>query len=387
MESKIEKLIVKFMTKSISADELETLSEWIEHKKNRTLFYEYIKINYAVDAAMSFFNKEKAKLMFSIHTSQKSTSKQTKRTFWKYAIAATIALLLSLPFAIQKSTITKGNTPTIKKESTIVSGSNKAVLTLENGKQVALEKGKNFSNNHVNSDGKNLIYTKNTTKNTPKKEVVYNYLTIPRGGQFFVELSDGTKVWLNSESKLKYPVAFNKNETRKVELLYGEAYFEVAPSVQHNGTKFTIKTKVQDIEVMGTEFNIKSYKEDETIATTLVEGKVFVSNGISNITLQPGQQSRVNMNNDKITTQKVNVSNVIAWKNGEFRFKNKPLHKMLTELGRWYDLEIVFENKAKKETTFSGSLKRSENVKELLDNIERTGSVKFEIHSKKIIIK
>ena len=164
-------------------------------------------------------------------------------------------------------------TPILNKEDIITTGSDKAVLTLEDGSNIELEKGKAFKTNVVNSNGEKLVYNK-----TNQTKITYNYLTIPRGGQYFVKLSDGTEVWLNSESQLKFPVAFIKGQTREVTLVYGEAYFAVSPSTNHNGATFKVMNQGQEVEVLGTEFNIKAYKDEINIYTTLVEGKVTVSN-------------------------------------------------------------------------------------------------------------
>ena len=148
-------------------------------------------------------------------------------------------------------------------------------MTLADGSKIALEKGTPVQTQNANSNGEELIYE--SSKNTSR--LVYNYLTIPRGGQFVIKLSDGTKVWLNSASQLKFPVAFIEGESREVELVYGEAYFEVSPSTAHKGAHFQVYNKKQKVEVVGTEFNIKAYKDESNIYTTLVNGKVNVETG------------------------------------------------------------------------------------------------------------
>ncbi|MDH5414905.1 MAG: FecR domain-containing protein, partial [Flavobacteriaceae bacterium] len=276
------------------------------------------------------------------------------------------------------------NIPAVN-EIPIVPGTEKAILTLEDGKQVELEKGRAYINSKVNSDGENLIY--NREKSDKGKNIVYNYLTIPRGGQFFVQLSDGTKVWLNSESKLKYPVSFDLDKTRNVELLYGEAYFDVSESAKHNGASFKVKTKVQDIEVLGTEFNVKSYNDDNIILTTLIEGKVKVSNGVVNKLLKPGFQTNINIKRNDINVFRVDVDNVVAWKNGFFSFEKERLEDMLKTLSRWYSTKIIYENENKKDLIFSGVLKRTSSIEELLIKIEKTGRVQFKIDKKTITVK
>src|SRR5690606_33390781 len=147
------------------------------------------------------------------------------------------------------------------------------------------------------------------------------YLTIPRGGQFNVVLSDGTEVWLNSDTQLKYPVNFVEGQDREVELVFGEAYFDVSPSTEHGGSKFKVMNNAQEVEVLGTEFNIKAYRDDINVYTTLVEGKVVVGNGDLKQYLTPNQLSHLNLENNSIKVRVVDVNVETSWKKGIFTFK------------------------------------------------------------------
>ena len=367
------------MMKSISTDELDELSELLEEKQNEAIFYEYIKLNYALDYNMSKFNTEKTKLVF-LHKVKEEEKKFTLLHFVKYGAVAAIALLVMLPLVWKKSSIEE--TPIISQP--ILPGSDKAILTLDDGKHVTLEKGKKYAEKYLNSDGESLVY--DTVALQEKEKIAFNYLTIPRGGQFFIKLSDGTKVWLNSESKLKYPVNFIKGKTRQVELLYGEAYFDVTHSTEFGGSQFHVKTQVQNIEVVGTEFNVKAYENEELIYTTLVEGEVIVDNGITNEVLKPGKQAAVNAKTDAITIKTIDVTYETAWKRGFFMFDKETLEDMMKTLSRWYDIEVVFEDQEKRDIIFSGLLNRSNEINELLINLEKTDEVKFEINDKKITI-
>lgn len=388
-KAKAEQLIAKFITKSISANELELLSKWLENKDNEQLFYEYVKLNYAVDYSMSSFSKEKAKLLFLTNIEKDLDASKSRKfkipRFLKYAAAAVILLLVSLPFIVKKSDFSTPTEPTIVSQAPILPGSDKAILTLEDGKHVSLEKGKKYTNNNIESDGENLFYS--DVAKSEHKEIAYNYLTIPRGGQFFVNLSDGTKVWLNSESKLKYPVKFTKGDTRQVELIYGEAYFDVSPSKDHGGSQFKVNTRTQDVIVLGTEFNISSYSDEDEMFTTLVEGSVEVDNGVYNEILAPGQQTIINIKNDQLDLRNVDVSYYTAWKNGAFIFNKEPLGKMMKTLSRWYDVNVVFEDETKQNIVFSGYLNRGDSVNELLNYLEKTDEVEFEITDGTITVK
>ena len=269
--------------------------------------------------------------------------------------------------------------------NTIESGSNKATLTLENGIEVPLEKETKYVAANATSNGEELVYK---TQNNAKSEIVYNYLTIPRGGQFQLQLADGTKVWLNSETKLKFPVAFIEGQTRQVELLYGEAYFEVSPSSNHNGSRFNVKTQLQNIEVLGTAFNIKAYQNDTNIYTTLVEGMVDINSMGITRQLLPNQQSILNLDSEKLTINNIDVYNEISWKNGLFSFKGKPLKEIMIVLARWYDIDFEFNDESLENVKFNGVLLKKQSLEEILTIIKETEFINaYEITAKKITIK
>lgn len=308
-----------------------------------------------------------------------------RNTFFKIAAAASVAVLISIPLVFkEKKDVEKVSDPVVVAK-TIETGKDKATLTLEDGSVISLEKGKAYAEGNVSSNGEKLVYN---SKNGKVGKIANNLLTIPRGGQFFVQLSDSTKVWLNSESQLKFPVAFVDGETRQVELLYGEAYFEVSPSTKHKGSKFKVKTQKQNVEVLGTEFNIKAYKEEAAIYTTLVTGKVAISNPETKQILKPNQQSKLNLNTNSIAIYPVDVYNEISWKKGLFVFKGMSLKEISKVLSRWYDVEIVFEDPAQGNVKFNGVLNKNQNLEEILTIIKNTKFITaYEIKNKKIIIK
>jgi transmembrane sensor len=304
------------------------------------------------------------------------------RPWYKYAAVASIVLLFSISYLF----INKGapiKSPVIV-ATPIEIGSNKAVLTLEDGSKVTLEKGKNYKSKNTNSNGEQIAYN----NNTELSKRAFNFLTILRGGQFFVQLADGTKVWLNSESQLKYPIAFTDGETRKVELIYGEAYFEVSPSTAHKGSKFEVLTKKQTVEVLGTQFNIKAYKDEVNIYTTLVEGKVAISIANNKQILKPNQQSNIDLTKNNISIANVDVYSFISWKDGLFSFKSMPLKEIMKVLSRWYDVDVVFANTNLENVKFNGVLSKNQDLKEILTTIQTTKFINaYEIKNKTIIIK
>ena len=174
-----------------------------------------------------------------------------------------------------------------------------------------------------------------------------------------------------------------------MELIYGEAYFKVSPSTAHKGAAFHVLTKSQEIDVLGTEFNVKAYNGDTIMATTLVEGKIKIKKGVVIETLLPNQQATINYESDKINIEEIDVSQEISWINGLFSFNEKPLDKIMIVLSRWYNTDVVFANSKQKKFVFTGILERTETVEDILKLIEATseGQIKFEIADKTIIIK
>ncbi|MFI1773663.1 FecR family protein [Thalassobellus citreus] len=380
----MEKLTIKLLTDTITEEELSVLQDLIKDKANKKRFENLLRANLYLDLNNNW-NTENAfdKVLAKIAQEEKPVKKLIP-SWIKYVAASVVILIASTLYFNNKLNIDSDTISETQNSTIIVAGTNKATLTLETGVDVALEKGKKYSNKNVESSGEALIYN---NKPTAKEDIQYNYLTIARGGQFFLELSDGTKVWLNSESKLKYPVNFPKNKTREVELVYGEAYFEVSPSTQHNGSKFKVNNAFQNIEVLGTQFNVKAYKEDLVITTSLVEGKVKIENNFTGSMLKPGEASYVNIETKSLTVEKTDIESAIAWKNGYFMFKNETLEAMVITLSRWYNVDFSFENSAKKNLRFTGILNRSDNVNSLLQKIEKTDEASFVIENNNIIIK
>ncbi|WP_341214494.1 FecR domain-containing protein [uncultured Wocania sp.] len=384
IDKQTEELISKFFANQITKVELQRLSLWLEHDRNKILFQEYVDINYVLEQSkrVNLINKEVV---------WRSINAKTRRgkvvpTYFKYAIAASIVLLLSLPIIFNNKNNT-ANTTIVNNNIKI--GTKKATLTLEDGSNIALEKGQSFTTEDLTSNGEEVIY-KDNSKNTSKSETIYNYLTVPRGGLHSIVLSDGTKVWLNSDSKIKYPVAFAKGKTRTVDLIYGEVYFDVSPSTNHNGAKFVVNTQFQEIEVLGTEFNIKAYSDDDAIYSTLIEGKVLVSNGVDKVRLDPGQQSIIQLDSKEkaINVFEADINSETAWMRGVFSFKYNSLKDISKVLSRWYNVNITIENQDINDVRFKAQLSKKQNIEEILRLIKNQNYINdYIIKENQIIIK
>ncbi|GAA3605092.1 FecR family protein [Flavivirga amylovorans] len=402
MAQNIEKLIVKYLTNSATSTDLDTLSEWVEKRTNRPLFKEYIQTHVAINHNMNEPETKKVidQFLSRIRKERSLGYKIRKQPIYRYMAAASIAILIAAGLWFTKL----GNTTEpqfiepIIVNNQIQTGTDKATLTLEGGEQIALAKGALFQTQNATSNGEEIIYNDASKSQQPaaNSNIAYNYLTIPRGGQFQLTLSDGTQVWLNSESRLKYPVAFNKGETRQVELVYGEAYFDVSPSTEHGGASFKVispnnqqpTTSNQIIEVLGTEFNIKGYKDETNVYTTLVEGKVTIYAENQNKILAPNQQSNLDTTTNDLSISNVNVKGEIAWVNGEFIIQGKTLKEIIKVLSRWYDMDVTFANRDLEEARFVGILRKDQNIVDILNMIKNFGVINtYEINNKTITLK
>lgn len=248
---------------------------------------------------------------------------------------------------------------------------------LSSGQNLDVEEG----GTQISSQGTSLQYKESKES---AAEVKYNTLVIPQGGQFSLSLADGTEVWLNAGTTLRYPTSFIGKE-RKVELT-GEAYFEVTKNAE---MPFRVLSGEQVVEVLGTSFNIASYQEDSSIYTTLVEGKVSVfleKTPQVRKTLLPEQQSIFVKGTDKINKRVVDVEQYIGWKDGWFYFKDESLESIMQTLSRWYDVEVRFKNEEAKKLQFTGKIKRYEDLKDVLNLLEKTNEVTFKIDRRYITV-
>ncbi|EAR13925.1 putative anti-sigma factor [Polaribacter irgensii 23-P] len=382
----IEKIIIKYIQQEANYSELKKLDLWLKDKTNNELFNHFVKTEYLIAINLGNYNLQKGKKAIR----KKLDLQRRKRKvaiIKKMSLAASIVIVLSCSISLLI-----GDNSSLKNsliETPIEIKVNKAILTLNNGEKINLDSNKKYSANNAAGNDKELLYLpKNETEKTVEK-LAYNYLTIPRGSDFFVQLSDGTKIFLNSDSKIKYPVTFNEGKTRKVELLYGEAYFEVSPSSKHNGDSFTVLTKNQEVLVLGTHFNVKAYKEDRLVYTTLIEGTVKVNSGLNAILLAPNQQSRVSNDTKFIEVLNVDVSHEVAWVKGLFSFNNAPLKEIMKTLSRHYNVEVIFESEKIKKYKFTGILESKTALKEILKFFESISdeNIKYSLNDNKIRIK
>ena len=309
----------------------------------------------------------------------------TRRT-WVYAAAACAILLLAGGYLLM-SRHTKPGILTNKHPigNDVLPGSNKAILVLANGHRILLDKvqAANIENQEGSQiaklDSGQITYRKVSGQSTtPPLIATYNTLETPPAGQFRVTLPDGTKVWLNNSSSLKYPIAFI-GQRRQVELS-GEGYFEVTRNAEK---PFHVLVRGIDVGVLGTSFNVNAYANEASINTTLVQGSVSVAQKTSKQVLQPGEQAQVDEKGQIIKVQ-VNTDRIIAWKNGFFNFDQSDFKAVMRQLARWYDMEVVYQG-AIPDNTFYGRIDRSLTLSQVLKIFENQ-EFHFVIEGRKLIV-
>lgn len=280
---------------------------------------------------------------------EKAQPEKPKRLLLWPSIAAAagvaIALTAGLLFYNSKSAREDENLLVQAATQQIPAGGNNAVLTLDDGRQISLseaKKGTLATESGISiaktKDGQLVYHLSNVNKPN-----IYNTISTPNGGQYQVVLPDGTKVWLNAASSLRFPLTFDQMSERKVELK-GEAYFEVAKQFKKGKSErvpFIVQTEKQQVEVLGTHFNINAYKEEPGLKTTLMEGSVRVTDHKNTVILKPGEQATDR--DGQLLSAKVDVEEVMSWKNGYFRFNNTDLKTIMRQASRWYNVDVVYE--------------------------------------------
>lgn len=383
MSNKKEALFVKYLTKEANYDELEQLVSILEEPKNKTDFDSFVKVSYFADLCLKEFDANPTKQKISECIKLESSKSFSPALYLNHLMRYAAVLIVSICLFTFFSDSTKDH-QLPKTPSTHAFGS--ATLTLNDGSQVILKKETEVEHQNFKSKGNALFFEKSKEQTITKIE--YNYLTIPKGGQFMLTLADGTKVWLNSESRIKFPTAFIKGEAREVELVYGEAYFDVSHSDEHNGSLFRVLHAHQDVEVLGTSFNIKAYTNETSIYTTLVQGKVVINYSDSKRILLPNQQATIDLQNGIMETKTVDTRRYVAWINGEFVFQSESLEEIARVLSRWYDVKFTFKNPSLSKITFNGELSKNQRLEEILTLIEASNAINaYEIENKTVTIK
>lgn len=315
---------------------------------------------------------------------------------WKQLAAASIALLLLLggiytyrSYFLENERLVEKN---IADEDKIAPGGRVAVLTLSDGSKISLD---DAGQGNLAVQGRaNIVKLENGqiaySENGKSEDVGLNVLQTPRGGQYAVTLADGTRVWLNAESSITYPTVFNGTE-RRVEIT-GEVYFEVSHREEQ---PFFVVSKHQELRVLGTHFNVEAYEDEGETKTTLLEGSVQVASVAAathpasknrGSILKPKQQAVIWAGDKSVEISDVNPEDIVAWKNGLFVFNSESMESVMRKIARWYDVKVVYKDDEAKKEFFGGSMSRFDHVSTVLEMLEKTGDVRFQVEGKTIVV-
>lgn len=379
-------LVGKYLANNLTDEEQKYLSDWLSSsEKNRTWFERVTSESYQIEKgkATRSINVEEGWKALELKRESRLGGRR-RRIYWMRYVAM---FVLPLAIAVLLYQVYYSRKDKVEMVQTITSGTSKAILILADGLPVVLEQQqektlKESDGTKINVLKEHISYERGV--DDKQENSVYHELVIPRGGEFSLTLPDGTEVYMNADSKLRFPTKFGKGE-RVVEL-EGEAYFQV---VHNEDAPFIVKTSQMAIKVLGTEFNVSAYAEDSVIRTTLVRGSVKISSEVSgeSVVLHPGEQSALNRGDHSMLVSEVDVSYAMAWKEGRLRFKEKPLKEVMKIISRWYDVDVVYEDEEVKDYPFGCNFSRHATIEPLLKVFEATGTIETSIHGRKIWIR
>jgi transmembrane sensor len=374
-------IIKKYLAGKASPEEQKFLNEYFEYFGSNDNIVDQLTENEK--------SQLEQKMEAAIFAKIKASRPPRRIVFYRIAAAAVlIGIIITAGLYFYRKS--NGNEPAIAKskpaqeaQNDIDPGGNKAVLILADGRKISLDDSQigniTQQGNAVvskTSDGQvvyNLLHT-----NTKITEVNNNTIQTPIGGEYQIVLPDGTKVWLNSSSRLEFPTAFTGKE--RIVKLSGEGYFEVAKNA---AMPFKVQVNDMEVKVLGTHFNIMAYPDEGLAKTTLLEGSINISRGEDSKLLVPGQQARTGSNN-KIDVVNTDVESAVAWKNGYFKFDRDGIKTVMRQLARWYDMDVVYAGKIPGDE-FSGKIRRNVKASKALEFLEKTG-MHFKIEGKKVTI-
>lgn len=386
---KVSDLLYKEQTELLTDSENAFLTEWRnQSEENQTLYNSLIQ-------DLNLESKQKEYDKIDLHQAweriepQIKTEKKTHKLFIEFIrYAAVLILPLALGGYLVYNAIDTVETYEEILVDNITPGTQKASLILGNGEVIDLEdKGDAI----IKTQDGVLVANKNSKLSYSKEQLAamqtrWHRLVVPRGGEYKLELSDGTKVWLNSDSELKYTDKFVGKE--RIVYLKGEAYFDVAEDKEH---AFIVKTSTMDVKVYGTEFNVMAYEDDELAQATLVEGRVGVdlkntTGVVDQLMLKPDMQVDYKKGNARGELREVETRLYTGWKDGLFQFNDEDLGSILKKLSRWYDVKVFFQNPSIQNIHFTGEMKRFEDFSTILNLLELGSGVQFDVKGKILIV-
>jgi transmembrane sensor len=372
----LQPLIEKYLSGNATEEELALMEKW---------YYDYDQDLEVIvhDGEESTEEELHDKILSRLRATIGMVPKARVVPLWKkLAAAAAVAALLSAGAWYLIDQRSGDTSSQVAQQTGANAGFEQAILTTSDGSKIELGKNNHLPINEkdgstISNNGNQLSYTASSTA----RNVFYNTLEVPRRGMYSVELADGTKVWLNSLSSLKYATSFPGKERRVS--IKGEAFFEIAKNPRQ---PFIVEVDGgQEIEVLGTSFNVNAYTNEQLIRTTLLEGAIRVKAGNANQKLAAGQEAQLNIiSREMILNNHINATDAISWKDGFFVCNGKDLQAILRQVARWYDIEVEYKGSIQPES-FAGSISRNMDLSELLKVLEITG-VQFSLQGRKLTV-
>lgn len=388
----ISELIAKYILGTIENDEKERILQWTQQDEaNRMLFDKLVNPQYVRDKITQWQSMDLPETA-GFKERDETKARHLHKSFPLREVAAIAVLVLLLAAGGAALVRSDRKFRALKNEydkehylASIKPGVTKAMLTTQSGQTIVLgdDEGNNTRALETVKKSKEEDYKRNQKAEADRKAL--NNLETPRGGEFHITLEDGTEVWLNAESTLKYPDHFD-GSTREA-VLTGEAYFKVAKDA--SGRPFIVKTAGQYVRVYGTEFNIFSYEEDQFVYTTLVNGCISLTrenSQDSELILTPGHQAVFGKADGATKVKPVATEVVTSWRNGMFVFEDQTLDQIMRQLSRWYNFTYSFTTEEAANTLFMGRMARSSKFGEVLEILEHSGHLKFDVKDSHIII-
>ncbi len=379
-------LIAKKITGKLNGEESDRFDQWLNSAEQNRTFFKKIQDKDNFFSRNEQFENVNTKRAWKKFTEAVATERKKKRSlvFLKYAAAILFPLLIG---TIVYWLIYEHPGKDYMQTSEILPGTKSAFLILSSGQKIDLGKEeaeamKEADGTIIEKNNDELNYNRQQGK--APREILLDELVVPRGGEYSLVLSDGTKVFLNSMSRLVFPVRFSGN--RREVTLEGEGYFEVKKNEEH---PFIVQVNEMQIQVLGTSFNVKAYQDEQNVYTTLVEGSVRINTGEGQLnpeyTLEPDQQAVFDKRNATVSVQNVDAAQYMQWTTGRYIFADQPLDEIMKTLSRWYDFTFRYSDESLKEMRFEGGLNKYESIEPVLDIITRTGKVKVSINGKEVL--
>ena len=376
----IARLFAKKLADGLDEEETRRLEQWLAESPRHAAEWERLRQEVAPGGRSVELQREGARLVERRWREFRQRVMGGRRRLWIRAMRYAAIVLVPLAAAAYLWTMFHPAEPATEAETPIVPGTFRAQLTLDDGRTVALDSAAFRSIGQlpeatVEVADRVLTYTR--SDHAAPAEVKYNMLDIPRGGEYALQLADGSRVWLNAETRLRYPVTFAGTE-RRVELT-GEAYFEVSKDATR---PFIVRANGVDVRVLGTSFNVAAYGAE--VVTTLVEGRVAVEAGSERVTLEPDRQAV--WDGKQMEVRQVDASNYGLWRKGIFYFEDRRLEEILDALARWYGVEVFYVNPETKDMRFTVEIKRYENIDVILRRIAQTERVHFGVSGRTVTV-